>query len=661
MTRGDQPGRPANGALPAPRLRGRVAAFLESLDHQLLLLAIGAALFVGLSLLHAAFGRGVVAGADVTGHLVRTDEGFRILGSGHTDGWSARFGAGYPLFLFYGPGYTLAVAAIRLTTLGFLSTVGATNVIAIASLVATPIAAVFTARSFGLSLRAAGLVGVLGLAASSPFGVGLEGQFGNGLLPQQLAAIVFFLVLGAAMRTLTSPEPAWTLATAVLLSALLLTHLITVAILATFLACIVVGLAVTRTLSLAGLAHLAVAGAVAVGLSSFWLVPFLVDRNLHGPVATWGTPPFGSRIGDVVSGRLLFRPLMAKAVLAGVAYGFVRIGQRRPHAVIVALLPVTALAIGHWLRTAWPNEMTLSIANRELGLVGILWCFPLAAALADLSERVPWSRAAFVAVVVGAAWLVIHPFSSGPPIATLAGTPNPDAVAAAHAVADLVPRGARFVTVRDYPTEMSRVGAVAVDRWFTWASGRDGLALYPLESSNAPAAANLADTVMDRPRSIVAAELARFGVTHAVVTSPQQAAALDAAPGFRPVWRRGSFSILEISRPTGPAPASQITMNAGEARLVASRPGHLRVLVRAPAATRATVAVAWSPRWHARVDGRPVALHRAADGLTEIDVPRGAHELELTWRQGPGTWIGAALTLATIAALALGVRHRRRR
>jgi uncharacterized membrane protein YfhO len=74
------------------------------------------------------------------------------------------------------------------------------------------------------------------------------------------------------------------------------------------------------------------------------------------------------------------------------------------------------------------------------------------------------------------------------------------------------------------------------------------------------------------------------------------------------------------------------------------------------------VAVAWSPKWHGRVDGRPVELGRTADGLIEVRLPAGRSTLELVY--GPDGWdrLGVAISALTLLLLAaFGVRSLLRR
>ena len=111
-------------------------------------------------------------------------------------------------------------------------------------------------------------------------------------------------------------------------------------------------------------------------------------------------------------------------------------------------------------------------------------------------------------------------------------------------------------------------------------------------------------------------------------------------------------------------PALVATGAPASARVTRADPERLRIRVDAAAATPATVAVAWSPKWQGRVDGRPVQLGHTADGLIAIRLPAGRSTIELDY--GPDGWdrLGvavSALTLVLLAAFGAHSLRRRRR
>lgn len=608
----------------------------------------------------------LVPGNDGTGHLVRAEVGIDILRSGRLDGWNPRFGVGYEQFLFYGPGFTWALGLLRLLTLGALSDAGALKVLAVASFAAVPGAAAFCSRSLGLGARAAGLAAVTSLLASGPFGVGLEGTFGLGLFPQQLAGVLVLVAVGAIVRTLRSGATRWAVLTGVVAFALVVTHLISVMIVASLLLVIIPAVVLHERGALQEVPRLlAVAGTVA-GAAAFWLLPLAVHRNLHGPVAGWATPPFGMRIGDIVQGRALFLPVDVAFVLAGLAWGFVRVGRGRPYAVVVAAGPIAVLALQHWSLHGLPNEFTFQLANRSLGLLGILATFPLAAGLAELSRRRPVaSRTGLIAAFALVGFLVVRG-STHRGLLDHPPDPLPEARAAADELRRVVPDGARFATVRNPPVEPSATGVLQPDRWLAWASGRNTLNVYPVELSSAPAASSPADTLHETAPEVAADGLRHGGVSHVVTVAPDDLARYAAAEDdFEVVWRGGSLAILEVlGEDDQPPPSALFTAAApADGALLAFERERVVLEVDAAAPTTISVAVAWSPKWHATVAGVAVEPRRAADGLVELDVPAGPTTVELRFRPDRWNAVGAAgsvVTLAGLLAVAVGGRRRRR-
>jgi hypothetical protein len=626
-------------------------------------IGVAVGMLVALWLTADVWGARLPVGGDVTGHLIRAKAGDDLLRNGQLDGWSPRFGLGYQQSLFYGPGFGWLLLAVRLVTFGLLSSAGALKVVMIASVVAIPAATAFVAHSMGLGPRGAGVAAVLGLLASSPFGVGLHGLFENGLVPQQVGGVLFLVALGATIRVLNgSGEPSqringWQVLLTLTLAAIVITHLITLAILGLFVACVLVAMAISRTLTWSGVGRLAVCAAGAAGVSAFWVLPFLAHHNLHGPVATWSTPPFGTRVADILSGRVLYQPLAAKAVLVGIAYGFIRVGQRRPFALLMVLAPIVALAIGHWSIHAVPNELTLQLANRELGLAGILLVLPLAAAIEALMDAIdPVSWLTLGAGLAGSVYLVVAPWGNVGQLARQADPVVPEMRAAAAELRRIVAPSARFVTVRNYPSEVTRTGTLQPDRWLAWASGRNTLNTFPVEVSSTPVASSIVDRLVNsEPPSQSASDLARYGVTHVVATSAEQVATLTRSSRFRPVWGTGTMTILSVlpDPAAGTAsPASQISIASGPLPgRATSGDGRLRIDTASPSRTLATVALAWSPKWHARVNGKTVALQRTPDGLVALILPGGEAHVDLSFRHDG--WDVAGLTLTLLSLLAL--------
>jgi hypothetical protein len=640
---------------------------------------IGAALAV-LST-RGAWGGWLPAGEDVPAHLVRFDFGIsELVAHGRLDGWLPRYYLGYQEFLFQGPGLTWVVAAIRGVTLGVLSNPGATKVIGVLSLAAVPVAVGFLARSLGLGRVAAGIAAVLSLLVSSPVGIGLQGVYLWGLLPNQLGGVLFCVALGALVRIPVDGRARWMVLGAVSLAALTITHLISIIVLAVFFPILVLGVG-RELFRRAPLTRLALTAALATGLLAWWLVPAFVHRDLEGLAAAWPTPPFGERVGEIVDGEILFRPYVVWLVVAGWIYGLTRVRRRRPFALALVVAPIVYLVFAHWAASWRPNEVTLQLANRGLGYVGLLAILPLATAIAggvrfagsglasrDLAMPALVTVALALAVVV-----VLSPL--GPPRSTAQelDEPSPQLRNAAAELRRVVPDGARFATRRDLveitsadPIQPDSIGEVQPAFWLAYESGRNSLNGFGIESSSTPGPNIEADGfALGNAPDAEADFFSGLGVTHLVTMTDELAAQPESSDRFELLWRKRPIAIFAVRpRPGQPDPASQVTTEApATAHLRRADPERLRIDVDSNRATRAAVAVAWSPKWHGTVDGRAVELDRTSAGLITVRLPAGSSTLELNYESDAWDRIGVVVSALTVVALlalsALWWRRRR--
>lgn len=596
-------------------------------------------------------------------HLVRADFGIsQLVAHGRLDGWFPRFVLGHQEFLFNGPGLTWLMALVRAVTFGALSNAGALKAVGVASFVALPPAVCFLARSVGLGRRAAGLAAVLSVVVSTPFGVGLRGLFETGLVPHQVGAVFFCLALGAAVRTTGDDRRRWIVLLAASLAALAVTHLISLLVLGVVLALTLGVLAAIRRLPRAGLLRLGAGCASGAGLCGFWLVPFLAHRELQGIVTTWGAPPMLRRLGAIASGDILFPAGFAFVVLAGWAYQLVRRG-RQPAALVWVAPPVIYMVVAHGLpHFVGMNGATRQLANRGLGYVGLLAIFPVAALLADGCRR--WGRPGYTVVLLMTAAAAV---ACAPGRESAGQFPQavPAMRAAARELARIVPDGARFASERDFPAEVMRTGIIHPETWLAHSSGRNSLNGFNLESSSTPRAALFMNRLEGLSATRIALRLSRLGVTHVVATSDEFARRLTRSSRLVPVWTSPPLTILAVQpAPERPAPASQIAADGPvSAELIRAEAEHLGFDIEAREQQDVTVALAWSPKWHARLNGSQVRLGRTSEGLVGLAVPPGRSELRLDYRGDAWDRLGVLSTLATAMAggIALAGTGRRRR
>jgi hypothetical protein len=608
------------------------------------------------------------SGDDTMAHLVRAQFTLEeLVPQAQLDGWQPRFGLGYQQFLFYGPGFTWAVLLLHWLSLGLLSVAGAFKVATIASFVALPLSVAYLAGSFGLGRRAAGLAAILVLCVSSPFGgVGLEGTFGIGLIPNQLGAAFTCVALGAMLRLVADPGPRRMMVAGVGLAAVFVTHAISAVILAVLLAIILLTFLGAKGWQTRLIPDLVGAFILACGLAAFWLVPAFAHNSLRGALTGWDNPQLAERLADLLAGRLLFHGLLVWLLLAGWLFAVHRFQQRLPWALALVVTPFAYLWVADlFLRWNPNNVVSMQLANRGLGYVGVLAILPFAALLAhattQLADRRRWRVAGETIAIVAAALLVVG--IAGATRGEVVGqqAPAPKLRALAAQLAAQVPDGARFVTQRDFPNERRITGVSHPDFWLPWASGRDTLNLFNIESSTTGWPGHMADHLTEQPPEAAAAELARLGVTHVAVINDQAAQPFLASSRFTTVWRSPPMALLRVAPRQGqPAPGSLVsTPVAAEARLVRAQAQHLVIQASTGQPTSASIAIAWSPKWHARVNGHTAVLGRSANGLLILSLPAGTSTIELVF--APDVWDMLGATLSGLALAALGGWAWRRR
>ena len=655
-----------------------------------------------------AWGDQLPSGDDTTAHLIRTQFAIEhLITEGRIDGWAPSFILGYETFLFSGPAFSWAVALVGGLSFGLLSVAGAFKVVFVGSFVVLPLTVAFLARSFGLGRQAAGVAAILTLAVNNPFGgVGLTGLFDIGLATHQFGAVFFFLSLGGALRLLQHPSPRWTIFTGCSLAVLLTAHGLSVFIFVVLLAVVLITMLIaprtggvraelgsivrrevdhrlaqlgigssanatptdqpaTRSKgdapSRSAMGHLAMAMALAGGLAACIVLPLLVHRELQVSFSSWGTPPLGERVGHIWDGLILFRPGVAPLVLAGFVFGVVRVYRARRLALALVAVPPTFLVIAHASFSLWPtNVIPTQLTTRALGYIAVLAVLPLASLIGWISGQ--FGRAGGPAALALGLAIVIIPLGPGRQTARQIDEPIPAMAEAARQLAVRVPDGARFATERDISDEMATTGLSSPHFWLAWASGRSTLNAYNVESSTTPEAAQEVDSVGQRPPEVVADGLSRLGVTHLVTLSDDAFNRFAASQRFNSVWRSSPLAIFAVSpRPGQADPAALVTADGPiDAAMVDAEPERLAIRVVAPTSVQATVAVAWSPKWHASLDGEPVTLQRASDGLLQLDLPQGTSQLVLEFRRDAWDFLGLAISLITMTAL-FGWLFRRRR
>jgi hypothetical protein len=189
-------------------------------------------------------------------------------------------------------------------------------------------------------------------------------------------------------------------------------------------------------------------------------------------------------------------------------------------------------------------------------------------------------------------------------------------------------------------------------------SARPALNEFNVESTDAVAPAFVPEHLMTTPAPEAAADLARLGVTDVVTATPAAAAHLLTSDRFAVVWADAPWSVLSVAGTPGrPAPSSQLaTSGPATAELTSHAADRLAVTVGAPAATPATLAVGWSPRWAVDVDGHRVPAHRSPEGLVAFEVPAGRSTVVARFRPDPWSGVGAMISVLSLIAAVWALR-----
>jgi hypothetical protein len=167
-----------------------------------------------------------------------------------------------------------------------------------------------------------------------------------------------------------------------------------------------------------------------------------------------------------------------------------------------------------------------------------------------------------------------------------------------------------------------------------------------------PAAAGLEVQTMRKARNIFV--LPRFRFVPRVTFHPSQAAALAAA-------RAAGWDVGREEQSVEPGRPPQTLVYRRPPRLVAlaDEGGRIRLDYQAEEGAFFVAAMTFDSGWHARVDGVPVPIHPTAACQVGVQLPPGAHRLELQYRD-PTVPFGAAVSLAALILGTLLFRRRER-
>jgi hypothetical protein len=146
--------------------------------------------------------------------------------------------------------------------------------------------------------------------------------------------------------------------------------------------------------------------------------------------------------------------------------------------------------------------------------------------------------------------------------------------------------------------------------------------------------------------------LPRFRFVPRVTFHPSHAAALTAA-------RAAGWDVAREEQSVAPGRPAKTLVFRRPPRLlgIVDEGGHVQLDYRAEEGAFFVAAMTFDAGWHARVDGAPVSLHPTAACQAGVQLPPGAHRLELQYRD-PAVPLGAAVSLAALILGALLFRRK---
>jgi hypothetical protein len=598
-----------------------------------------------------AWGASPFHGVDSIAHAIRVTFGVEeIFARGHLDGWFPGVFLGHQHFLFRGPGLSLVVALVRLVALGGLPTVAALNVTTLGCFVLFPLTVIFLARSLGIGRRESGIAGILSLVVSNPFGVGVHGLFDMALMENQVGAVFFCIALGSLVRVAGGASSRWIGVGALAICGLGVSHLLSALVLSVF-AALYVPWFVTKPRA-RNLLRLLATGALAAGLAAFWLVPLTAHQNLRGAVAGPQMMGLLETLSRVARGELLLRPHVLPFVLAGWTFVAWRSWAHRDwrgfsHVVV----PSGFLLLTFESLRLLPNDVTSQLPIRGQGYAAVLATFPLACLLVTATRSL--GALGEVLAVSAATALFVVPLGPLRQLPRPFPDPAPPLQQAAAVLARVVPDGARFASPSNYPSEATAYAFYHPTWWLAWRSGRNCLTGLSLESTSTPWVIGVPETLDRQTPDESANALARLGVTHVVAPSASILHHLSSSPRFRLVWSSSPLAILAVHPSAGhPDPSSLVaTEHPARATLLGSGPEDWEFEVSTERPTGATIAIAWSPKWHLTLNGHALPSEKSPDGLITLALPSGTSRITLDYRRDAWDRLGLTLTALSVGLM----------
>lgn len=646
----------------------------------------GTALVVGLVVLglwmsRHVYGHGLAAGGDATYHVARNTYGIdHLFLRFHLDGWSPDFSGGSQHFLLYGPGTALLGFAGRILTLGVAGDASILAAISGLALVATAPAMYLLGRILGLRQVGAAVAGGVSLAISVPFGGGVAGTFGNGLVPHQIALPLSLVSLAGIARVSEGPSRRWMAVTATTLAAVVVIHPVSMPIIAIAASLILALGSIRQRPALAAVRRLLWVGAAALAASCWWWYALIGHASDRPPLASWGNDTLGRSLVPLLQGRDWADPVVALIVALSIAIVAIRLvaGARDDDwlgrwAWAIAGSGLLTVVASHYVQEHTTGDLSLTIVTRSQAMACLLATLAVGA-VADLIAQRPQARGA------------------GAPVADDAHRPDPDGWAVVAGLRrDVGARGAALLllaclpVLRGWVPAIDQLGPAApiapaleqvrtelaeemkAEDTFVWVSEAgfdqsfgtvhpaDWLVMTTGHHTLNGIAGNVITTIDTYLPSHLAEQqpadftrLADRAGARFVVIKPETALRVVDRAAWRELSNAGGLAVYErrderrwaVTDDGSPAPV-QLTRWSAEAVEWKVEQGGSYVTLSIPAFSK----------WEVRVDGRPAQIV-PRDGYLRVMVPAGASTISARFHRTLADRLGIVFSVVAGAELA---------
>jgi hypothetical protein len=183
------------------RLFDKPLQMLRTNGHLLILLLLFSSSLYAVS---RSFNPGYLSAWDNPSHLLKAQFFYQSLDLGRLGiwGWLPEWYEGCAPFIFYAPGFFIAVMGVKFLSLDILSVNDALKITLAVSYALFPVVLYWLCRTLGMTRNIALSSAVFSLTSSSVAGIGIDGIYGIGLYTHFLGILLFMVFLGLLHRAM---------------------------------------------------------------------------------------------------------------------------------------------------------------------------------------------------------------------------------------------------------------------------------------------------------------------------------------------------------------------------------------------------------------------------------------------------------------------------